>query len=480
MAGPATVDDNHVMVPRPSPWLRLFVAGVFAAGAVAFTLALWWQPPADGAGLVVLVALAVVSERLAFRLYRDGWVSVAFALAVLAAVWMGAGATVFVETAAVVAGYAFTDRSKRKLLFNFGQANLAGAAGALAVSPLPPPDEGLTGAALLVMAGLIAGAAMFLASAPLVAAAMALDGQRRFDAVFLSNFGWLAPHYLAVAAAAGGFAAVYANLGVPGLLILALPLVGSRYAMKQVIDKTRENVLRLERANEELRAAYVEIREMSERLAEAYHGTLESLVAALDVRDRETRGHSARVAAHAVELAKLLGVQDDEELAMIYRGALMHDVGKIGVPDAILHKEGPLTDDEWEFMRRHPALGYRILAQVPYLRPAAGIVLAHHERWDGAGYPRGLKGDAIPLGARIFAVCDAYDAIVSDRPYRRGQPPEAALREILAGAGSQFDPRVVEAFEALFPQWASETVEAKVPLLLPYGGRLRELGRKAS
>lgn len=468
------------MIRQPNRWLRLFVAVVFACGAVAFTAAIWWQPPHDAAGLAVLLILAAGSERFAFRLYRDGWVSVAFAAAVLAAVWLGAGATVLVETAAVLAGYAFTDRSKRKLLFNFGQANVAGVAGALAAWPLPPPTDGLTGAAVLVLGGLVAGGAMFLASSVLVSAAMALDSGRRADTVFLSNFGWLAPHYLAVAAASGGFAAVYANLGVPGLLVLILPLAASRYAMKQVIDKTRENVLRLERANDELRTAYVEIRQMSERLAETYRGTLESLVAALDMRDQETRGHSARVAAHAVELARELGIRDEEELAMIYQGALMHDVGKIGVPDAILRKTGPLTEEEWEFMRRHPALGYRILAQVPYLRPAARIVLAHHERWDGQGYPRGLKREQIPLGARIFAVCDTYDAVVSDRPYRKGQPPEAALREILAGAGTQFDPNVVEAFEALFPRWARETTTGGQPIYLPRGAARQEASRRAS
>jgi HD-GYP domain-containing protein (c-di-GMP phosphodiesterase class II) len=468
---------TNVMVGQPSRWLRVFVAAVFAAGAVGLTAAIWWQPPSDAIGLVVLVALAAASERFAFRLYRDGWVSVAFAAAVLAAVWLGAGAAVLVETAAVLAGFFFTDRSKRKLVFNFGQANLSGLAGALAVAPLPPPAEGVSGAALLVFAGLVAGGAMFLVSAVLVSVAMALDGGRRADTVFFSNFGWLVPHYLAVAAASGGFAAVYANLGVPGLLVLVLPLAASRYAMKQVIDKTREHVLRLERANDELRTAYVEIRQMSERLAEAYHGTLESLVAALDMRDQETRGHSARVAAHAVELARVLGIRDEEELAMIYTGALMHDVGKIGVPDAILRKPGPLTDEEWEFMRRHPALGYRILAQVPYLRPAARIVLAHHERWDGGGYPRGLKGEQIPLGARIFAVCDTYDAIVSDRPYRKGQAAAVALREILSGAGSQFDPRVVEAFESLFPKWERESTERGTPIYLPQGAGRRERRR---
>jgi len=207
---------------------------------------------------------------------------------------------------------------------------------------------------------------------------------------------------------------------------------------------------------------------MSQQLHDAYTGTLESLVAALDMRDQETRGHSGRVASHSLEMARMLGIEDDEELTMIYRGALMHDVGKIGVPDAILRKPGALTDEEWVFMRKHPAMGYRILAQVPYLRPAARVVLAHHERWDGAGYPRKLKGEAIPFGARIFALADTYDAMISDRPYRRGKAPDEALQEILRCAGTQFDPKVVEAFEALFPGWQDEkTGNSASPLYLP-------------
>jgi HD-GYP domain-containing protein (c-di-GMP phosphodiesterase class II) len=207
---------------------------------------------------------------------------------------------------------------------------------------------------------------------------------------------------------------------------------------------------------------------MSRELQQAYTGTLESLVTALDVRDQETRGHSVRVASHSLEMAQLIGISGEDELATIYRGALMHDVGKIGVPDGVLLKPGRLTEDEWKLMRKHPALGYRILAQVPYLRPTARIVLAHHERWDGGGYPRGTRGEDIPLGARIFAICDTYDAILSDRPYRAGQSPDVALQEILRCAGSQFDPKLVEAFEALFPRWAEEDHQTKPrPLYLP-------------
>ncbi|MBI5947102.1 MAG: HD-GYP domain-containing protein [Chloroflexi bacterium] len=319
---------------------------------------------------------------------------------------------------------------------------------------------------VLLLGGTLVGGLVFGFTSVAVTAIMSLSSGRHPVPVYRSNFTWLWPHYGMLGLVAGGLAVAYDRLGPAGIIVLVVPLVLPRLSMKQVLDKTRDNVLRLERSNEQLQVAYVEIKDMSTQLHEAYNGTLESLVAALDMRDQETKGHSTRVATHSLELAQLLGIKDPEELDMIYRGALMHDVGKIGVPDAILRKPDRLTEEEWVFMRKHPAFGYRILAQVPYLRPAARVVLAHHERWEGGGYPRGLKGENIPLGARIFAISDSYDAIITDRPYRNGQSPDAAFQEILRCAGTQFDPKVVEAFEAAFPRWRGEQGGAS-PLYLP-------------
>lgn len=176
----------------------------------------------------------------------------------------------------------------------------------------------------------------------------------------------------------------------------------------------------------------------------------ETLVAALDTREHETGEHSKRVACHTLVLARRF-TADGEQLRQIYWGALLHDLGKIGIPDAVLLKPGPLAADERELMRAHPEKGYAILKNVPSMREAAEIVLAHEERFDGSGYPRGLAGAAIPLGARLFAVIDTLDAMTSDRPYRRGLPFEAAKAEIVRLAGTQFDPAAVEAFLAEEP-----------------------------
>ncbi|HLN60104.1 MAG TPA: HD domain-containing phosphohydrolase [Symbiobacteriaceae bacterium] len=191
-----------------------------------------------------------------------------------------------------------------------------------------------------------------------------------------------------------------------------------------------------------------DMRQTVEVVEGAYMGTLEALTKALEMRDHETEGHSRRVVQYTLSLAQQLGVPE-AHLVTIMRGALLHDIGKIGIPDAILKKQGPLDPAEWTVMRQHPRIGYEMLKNIEFLREATPIILHHHERFNGSGYPEGLAGEAIPLGARIFAVADAYDAITSDRPYRKGRAHEAAMAEIMAGAGAQFDPQVVEALKAL-------------------------------
>jgi putative nucleotidyltransferase with HDIG domain len=176
-----------------------------------------------------------------------------------------------------------------------------------------------------------------------------------------------------------------------------------------------------------------------------YDTTLQALSNALDVRDSETEGHSRRVVEYMELIIAELSVPI-EDLAMLRRGALLHDIGKIGVPDNVLRKPAALSDAEWVLMKRHPEHGARIISRIPFLEDVSRIVRHHHERWDGQGYPDGLAGEAIPLGARIFSVGDSFDAMTSDRPYRRAMSVEDARREVLRCRGTQFDPHVVDAF----------------------------------
>jgi response regulator RpfG family c-di-GMP phosphodiesterase len=191
-----------------------------------------------------------------------------------------------------------------------------------------------------------------------------------------------------------------------------------------------------------------ELDQALEEIENSYRMTLKALVQALETRDKETSGHSERVVTFSLRLGHELGL-DKDAMRDLELGALMHDIGKIGVPDAILHKPAALTESEWAKMRLHPIHGQNILKSIPFLDGAARIVAQHHEKWDGSGYPQGLKGEAIDIGARIFSVIDAFDAIVSNRVYRSGQSYDAALAEIEKYSGSQFDPMVVEAFKSV-------------------------------
>jgi HD-GYP domain-containing protein (c-di-GMP phosphodiesterase class II) len=181
------------------------------------------------------------------------------------------------------------------------------------------------------------------------------------------------------------------------------------------------------------------------QLQETYRATLETLGAALDSRDVGTEAHSRRVHGYALATARMHGLME-EELVDLAHGVLLHDIGKIGIPDNILLKPGSLSSEEWAIMRRHPEIGKRLIENIPFLKGAVPIVYCHHERWDGTGYPQGLKGAAIPLGARIFMVVDAFDAMTFDRPYSRAISFEAAKAEIRRCAGSHFDPAVVASF----------------------------------
>jgi PAS domain S-box-containing protein len=187
------------------------------------------------------------------------------------------------------------------------------------------------------------------------------------------------------------------------------------------------------------------LQDAHKNLQEAYQRTIEGWVRALDLRDRETEGHTQRVTELTIKVAGTLGFSD-EELSHIRRGALLHDMGKMGIPDEILQKPGPLNEIEWEKMRQHPRYAYEMLSPIAYLQPALDIPYCHHECWDGSGYPRGLKGEEIPLVARLFAIIDVWDALCSDRPYRKKVPQQEVIAYLRKNSGQLFDPTLVDVF----------------------------------
>ncbi|MHC1772776.1 MAG: HD domain-containing phosphohydrolase [Flexilinea sp.] len=194
-----------------------------------------------------------------------------------------------------------------------------------------------------------------------------------------------------------------------------------------------------------------DIKRSNSELTVAYEATIKGWSRAMDLRDKETEGHTQRVAELTIQLAKIMGIPDDE-IIRVRHGALLHDVGKLGIPDGILLKPGPLTDEEWIIMREHPTLAYEMLRPIDYLLPALDIPYCHHEWWDGSGYPRGLKGKEIPLSARIFAIVDVFDALTSDRPYRNAWSKAKTLAYIHEQSGTHFDPELVEVFLSYIKQ----------------------------
>jgi len=240
-----------------------------------------------------------------------------------------------------------------------------------------------------------------------------------------------------------------------GIADQLVPSAGAAVGVYSAIraEELRAGLLRTAAAREQslrrLKREHTDDFRRATELEEIFETTLENFMAALDLRDVETYGHSKTVARYSHVLAEALGIRDQKTLDNIRRGALLHDAGKIAIPDSILKKPGPLTSAEWEKVKRHPALGYGLIKDVRLVKEVGTIILCHHEKYDGTGYPRGLRGSGIPLEARIFAVADTLDAITSHRPYRDPADFLSARDEIVHHSGTQFDPRVVAAFSRM-------------------------------
>ncbi len=469
-SGVGTIDDHKraslsvvdATVSQPSSdgessrrtWLlRLFYGAQMLLAATLFAVE---APRVSGDlwVLFLLIALNMASERWPISVYGDTYISVGLIFTMAIIITFGAPGAVILAPLEAAAGRLSHRKLDARIATNAALFLIVYTVAAMAYGAFAPvgPDE--------VSLGMVAGAAsatgvIFALTAVLLAAGRALRGNSLSS--FWENHRWLVPHFLGLGVIGLSLAAAYVALGLAGVIAFLTPAVIMRLAIKQYVDKTADNVERLEKQNAALQTANVEISRVSDELRQSYDGTLEALVNALDARDQETKGHSLRVSRYMMDIAGALGVEEGStDWIDMQRGSLLHDVGKIGVSDTILLKPGKLDDDEWTLMRRHPEIGYGMLREVKFLQGAAEIILAHHERWDGNGYPRGLKADGIPVGARIFNVVDTFDSMTSDRPYRKAETTQEAMDEILRFRGSQFDPIVVEAFLDIYETWVKE------------------------
>ena len=431
-------------LPRPA---LTYVLLIFAAGLACIGIFGPRLNTRDIDGFLIVGVLAIALGRTRIPIYGDTTVSIAMVGDFAVAFLFGPAGAVLVSPLAAIATD-FGGGAWYKRLFNVGSVVVVNTIVALMISGLVGlVDDGLPLNGWLIPIALGATVVYYLLNSMLVALAVSLATATSLLSVWREKFEWLIPHYAVFGMLGLALAVAYDGLGYAGLLAFVAPPLMMRFAIKQYIDKTRSNVEELKKTNVELQRANRDILSMADQLRETYDGTLEALVSALDARDQETKGHSMRVARYMMEIAYHMGIEPgSEEWVNLQRGGLLHDIGKIGVSDTILHKPGPLDDGEWVAMKRHPKIGFDVIKDISFLSGAAVIVFNHHERFDGKGYPRGLTADEIPIGARIFALADTFDAMTSDRPDRKAQTPEASREEIIRCSGTQFDPRCVHAF----------------------------------
>ena len=417
------------------------VTAVTALAALAVAVAV--GAAADGVGswsaILAFAALAVAAEALGQSVYGSTTVSLS-AVAVLAAA--AAGEPVAALVAATAAGVTTTvvARSRRALQYVFNPAALVVSAGAAVAVFAGSPWSSVPA---LVVAGLLAGLAYFAVDNALVALVAGADSGRAPAEVFRRELSWLLPSFAAYGLLAAVLGSAWTSAQGWGVLAFLVPPLLVRLGQRQYLRRTAQQVAELRSLADELAVAKAEAIAASAGVAELHRQTAAALAGAIDARDAGTGGHVDRVTvlgqALLDEVAPELAA--DPQLAF---GFLLHDVGKIGVPDAVLQKAGDLTMAERSVMDTHPQVGWDIVEQAGFSPVVGELVLTHHERWDGTGYPRGLRGEEIPLSARLFAVVDALDAMTSDRPYRSGLPLERALEELRSGAGTQFDPAAVD------------------------------------
>jgi putative nucleotidyltransferase with HDIG domain len=438
---------------------RRTLLGAFYGVEIGCALALfaYFVPTIEGdLGLLfLLIGLNLLAEFVPISVYGDSQITPSYVVKTAIIVFFGApGAAIAGPTSALL-GVSRHRFSLARMAHGSALLTVVYTAGALAYGTVGrvSPDEFEWN---MFPAVVLAASVCFGLNATLVGLENMLRTGKPIRE-FWERHAWLAPNYIMMWVIGLALSAAYLSLGLAGILAFIAPAAMMRFSMKQYVDKTKENVEKLEMQNDALRTANIEVRRVSEELRVSYDGTLEALVNALDARDQETKGHSIRVQSYMMDIAREMGVvEGTQDWVDMQRGSLLHDVGKIGVSDSILLKPSKLTDEEWASMRQHPEIGYNMLKQVKFLQGAAEIILCHHERWDGHGYPRGLHEDEIPLGARIFTIVDTFDSMTSDRPYRKALTTLDSLNEIMRCSGSQFDPRVVEAFLDIYETWVNE------------------------
>ena len=424
--------------------LSALVALVSLVGTAAGVLGAALGGSSDWLGLVAVVALVAIGQALALEVADQVSLSVSAVGALAGAALFGPRAALALAITTCAVEWSARRTPLHQTLFNVGTLSLASLAAA-AVFHGVPPDRLVS-----AVAGLAAGAAYFAVNMGLLSLALALEGHARWWGVFRERFAWLLPHYVAYGFIGAAIAIAYGVAGLIALGVFAVPLLLMRKTQEAYLSHTQKSAQKLREAADTIQSQNVSLELANKLLKERSTAAMESLSATVDARDSYTAGHSRRVQQLALAIGRELGLSQ-AELDVLGHAALFHDIGKLAVPDAVLLKPAGLTEGEWALMHRHADEGARIIDRLGFLNDAVPAIRHHHERWDGSGYPDRLRGEEIPLGARIIHVADALDSMLTTRTYRAARPASAALAELRAAAGAQFCPRCVGALERVLP-----------------------------
>jgi len=426
--------------------LAAFVGLVSVVGITAGILGVLFGHSTDWIGLAAIIALVGAGQALAIEV-DDGSISVSAVGAIAGAALFGPRAALALAITTTAVEWSARRDPFHYVVFNIGTLTLASLS---AAAVFTAGFSGDLGRLVYVATGVAAGATYYAVNMGLLSGAVAIEGHQRWFAVFRERFAWLATHYLVYGFIAGVIWVGYDTAGLWALAVFALPLLLMRKTQEAYLRHTQRSAQKLREAAETIQTQNVSLEHANKLLRERSTAAMESLSATVDARDKYTAGHSRRVQQLALAMGRELGLSQ-AELDLLGHAALFHDIGKLAIPDAILLKPASLSLEEWDLMQRHADEGARIIDRLGFLNDAVPAIRHHHERFDGTGYPEGLAGEEIPLGARIIHVADALDSMLTTRIYRAARPAPEALEELRRASGTQFCPRCVAALERILP-----------------------------
>ena len=430
-----------------SPRLATLVALISTAGiALGVAAALFSHGNIDWRGIVAVTVLVGVGQALAIQV-DDGSISVSAVGTIAGVALFDVRVALLLAFTTSVVEWSARRSALHQVLFNIGGLSLAGlaAGGVFALG-----RDISTRQIAFDVAGITAGGVFFLVNTGLLAIALALEGDEDWLAAWRERFTWLVPYYLVYGLVGALIAVAYHAIGSEALLVFALPLLIMRKTQEDYLGHAQKSAHKLRQAAETIQKQNLSLEQANRLLRERSTAAMESLSATVDARDSYTAGHSRRVQQLALAIGREIGFSQ-AELNILGQAALFHDIGKLAVPDSVLLKPSELNDYEWELMRRHADEGARIIERLGFLADAVPAIRHHHEHFDGSGYPDGLAGEEIPLGARIIHVADALDSMLTTRTYRSARQVKQALAELRDNAGEQFCPRCVSALESILP-----------------------------